>query len=1149
MHNRKNIISFLAKSLLVFVFLVAVVIVFAPSLINLEMVKESIKENISKDVGGRITYQNLKLAYFPRPHVVIYKAKIDIPDSFTIGIQWMRIFPRILPLLKGELQVDLVRLDYADYFMELPQIKDAPSEPGQIVSFDQVIKTLSAAVRGLPEFKLPSLNLKVKNAKVNLVDPFGRAFKLRELEAGYVRNRDRLDFSINCKSNLWAQIDVSGTLDPSTFKGRGSIQLSRFRPQTLMAYLFPGAALQVTETRANVAINFESDGAGNVKADVNGSIPFLELRSGQQKLVIKGGQLNGTVEVGGKTTRATLKELRLDYPGLNLTGMFSYDENLRDIQLTLNGSRIDADSVRQVALGLAGNSETIQILFEVIRGGQVPRITVSIRGQTIEDFGKLENISIEGQMTRGKIFIPGAELNLEDVFGDAVIAEGILHGEKLKARMGKSQGENGTLALGLNEDLAPFQLNIRVDADLSQLPPVLNRIVPDKAFLSELGLVKDFKGRAVGNLMLGDDLTNLGARVEVSEVHLTTLYDRIPYPIQMDGGHFVYQGTHIGLENINAEIGNSSLTKISATIDWAQTPSLKVAWQEAQFEVTDLYNWLQSFGSLKKNLADVRSLKGRLAVGKLNINGPMFSPQKWRFQTQGAVNNLILTSDRLPKPLHIARGRFSLQNTGVELEDVAGTMGKSEISHLSAEVRLNQPIAFEVRCQAAKLFTAEIYPWLTSYKQFQPALKVFSTTSGILALSNLDLKGPLRDPANWQYNLTANLQDLEVHFAALPDPATIHSGAFRLTRETSSGADRIRAKLETAKLTWADSHLSLMGTMSLSDDEILLDLATDVDKLDWTRIRHILDSIAGDEDAAERSGPQRALRGTIQVLLDNFSYESYTARPLEAEISFAPEKVIVAINKANVCGISLRGLLNIADQTLDLYFVPAASESDLNATLSCLSTTSHLATGTYELTGEIMAKTKPDALERALTGKLSFSAEKGRIYRFGLLAKILAILNVTEIYRGNIPDLTGEGFAYHSMSVSAKLQGGKIIMEDCSIDGASMGIACKGDIDLVKKEMDLIILVAPFKTVDRIVELLPLISGILGGKLISIPFRAKGDLNDPDVVPLSPTAVGSGILGILERTLKLPITIIEPVISGVKKGKPNQSVTDRESPR
>ena len=80
-------------------------------------------------------------------------------------------------------------------------------------------------------------------------------------------------------------------------------------------------------------------------------------------------------------------------------------------------------------------------------------------------------------------------------------------------------------------------------------------------------------------------------------------------------------------------------------------------------------------------------------------------------------------------------------------------------------------------------------------------------------------------------------------------------------------------------------------------------------------------------------------------------------------------------------------------------------------------------------------------------------------------------------------------------------------MKECTVDGTSMGIACEGSIDLSNKKMDLVILVAPFKTLDRIVKFLPLIGHVLGGKLISIPFQAKGDLKDPNVTPLHPTGI------------------------------------------
>jgi hypothetical protein len=267
------------------------------------------------------------------------------------------------------------------------------------------------------------------------------------------------------------------------------------------------------------------------------------------------------------------------------------------------------------------------------------------------------------------------------------------------------------------------------------------------------------------------------------------------------------------------------------------------------------------------------------------------------------------------------------------------------------------------------------------------------------------------------------------------------------------------------------------------------------------------------------------------------TYDAYEVHPLEGTVSFDPSNVRISVGKAGVCGMSFQGQAKLNDQLWEIYLAPAATDQDLDTTLTCMTTKKDLATGSYDLNGELTAKAKSEAFPGSLSGNVAFSAEKGRIYRFGLLAKIFAILNVTEVYRGEIPDLTGEGFAYSSMNVRAKIAEGKIIMEECAIDGASMGIACEGDIDIADKGMDLTILVAPFKTVDRIIAKIPMIRSILDGRLISIPFSAKGNWKDPQVMPLPPTAVGAGVLGILERTLKLPIAIIQPVLPPKKNGK------------
>jgi len=208
-------------------------------------------------------------------------------------------------------------------------------------------------------------------------------------------------------------------LNPLSFKGKGHIRLSQFRPQALMAYLLHDSTLQVTDARANFSIDLTLDGTGNLKAAIDGGIPLLALRRGPEELLIKGGRIRCTAHIGNGKVEISLKEIGLDFPRLQATGGFIFDESRQDIQLTINGSRIDAASVRQAAIGILGESETIQKIFKVIRGGFVPWMTVRIQGREISDLGKLNNIVIKGRMTQGKIFIPGAELDLVDVVGDA----------------------------------------------------------------------------------------------------------------------------------------------------------------------------------------------------------------------------------------------------------------------------------------------------------------------------------------------------------------------------------------------------------------------------------------------------------------------------------------------------------------------------------------------------------------------------------------------------------------------------------------------------------------------------------------------------------------------------------------------------------
>ena len=103
-------------------------------------------------------------------------------------------------------------------------------------------------------------------------------------------------------------------------------------------------------------------------------------------------------------------------------------------------------------------------------------------------------------------------------------------------------------------------------------------------------------------------------------------------------------------------------------------------------------------------------------------------------------------------------------------------------------------------------------------------------------------------------------------------------------------------------------------------------------------------------------------------------------------------------------------------------------------------------------------------------------------------------------------------------------------MEKAFIDGQSLDLIAQGEVDLGEQKIDLVVLVAPFSTINWVIRNIPILGKIMGGTLITIPTRVSGDLGNPDVVFLSPTAVGTRILTLLENILKLPVEIISPIL-------------------
>ncbi len=186
-------------------------------------------------------------------------------------------------------------------------------------------------------------------------------------------------------------------------------------------------------------------------------------------------------------------------------------------------------------------------------------------------------------------------------------------------------------------------------------------------------------------------------------------------------------------------------------------------------------------------------------------------------------------------------------------------------------------------------------------------------------------------------------------------------------------------------------------------------------------------------------------------------------------------------------------------------------------------------TGTFAVDGKVTAKGRTAReLLNSSRGVVTFAAEGGRIYRFSTVAKILEVAGLTAIWA--IPDIMRDGFAYESATARLEIGGGKITIRKGVLNAPSANLILNGEIDLIEKKIDAIVLVVPFTTLSRIIKLIPLVRYVLAGRVVAIPVKVSGNLERPDVDPLPPSAIGAELLGVGERILKLPLKIIESLV-------------------
>jgi len=626
---------------------------------------------------------------------------------------------------------------------------------------------------------------------------------------------------------------------------------------------------------------------------------------------------------------------------------------------------------------------------------------------------------------------------------------------------------------------------------------------------------------------------NVAAAGGLSAVTVTT--DPLPTPVRVPSATIAWDGRHVRLGELDPSWGRSSVAGLTLEADWSQVPRLAVQAAHAALSLEDVLPLLlKSEPNLAAGLGPILPLSGQTALQAIRADLRFPAAGLEIVSASATIGESSVASALLPHPLVVRSGTASLNGTTVAVSGLDAGYGRSEVHGFALSARREGGL--DLRAARADIDCGEVFAALAALPAAEALRRDISAVNGAMHVSELRLSPPAPGRHRWTARVEADIRDLAVSTSFLDDPIRVGAARVRAFDTGGTAAPGAALYLERTQVHSGRNSAAVSGVLTLTDAGTELDLTVAAESLDWSDISRTIDRISARRPP---SAEPAALNGRIRLRAEQFVYERYRFEPLEVTAELGGAHTDILINRARFCGMDLIGRIGTQGQQVDLYLVPIVAGVDLEGTMRCVTHEASAISGAFNLNGEIYGAGRSDGLLNALSGTLQLTAEQGTIRRSLFFARILALLNLTEIYRGQLPDLNTQGIEFQRAAARAEVKDGKILIPEWSLQGRTFWMGARGEIDLTTQQIDFTIMVSPFRTIDRIVNSIPGVRWILGGRLIAIPMRATGSVDDPRLTPLSVSAVGTSLLEMAKRTLMLPLHIIQPIVPGMEQQEKN----------
>ena len=660
--NKPRAITWVA--LLAGFFLVALfaLVLALPILVDSEAVKSKARAFVAEKTNGSARIEKIDLFWFPRPGVVIRDAAISFDKEIQGNIRQVILNPSIRHLLTGNLTFSSITADGAAWIVRLPARNEEP------FNLDEVEKKVRAAVKGLAS-AFSGMNLRIHRGIADIGIAGGSSLMITDIDATLGVTLDNLDFKISARSNVADRIRFVGKMATASLAMEAQVGVENVGLRKAVDCFSPGSIGWVEDGETTLNIKLGTTGLKNIKAEIAGSLPFLTLARGNRKAPVEARDFKVAFTGDEKVFRIAIESLPLVSPPLKVAGELIFDRPSSSFSLKLTGREIDAGIIRKSALLLADDVTSVQNVFRYIQGGTIPEIHLETRGRSFTEALKSKHAVVTGKLRGVKIFVPGPDLDLENVNGSVLISAGILECKECSTTLGKAKGRDGALRVGLAGPSGPFHLDIMVETDARELQPLLLRHVKDAAFRKEVSRIRHVEGSLSGRLVLGETLDAISAKVSAVQPALTASYEPVPYPIALRGGRFNYDNGKIEAESLEGAIGRSSFSGLTGSVRTDGKGQLNIKSASLQLDLEQSESLLRKLETVHAKLGPENSARGKIDFVSLSLTGPLDDPSRWEFRGRGKVEEILVKHARLPAPLAVTQGTFDVTHEKITVAD------------------------------------------------------------------------------------------------------------------------------------------------------------------------------------------------------------------------------------------------------------------------------------------------------------------------------------------------------------------------------------------------------------------------------------------------------------------------------------------------